>query len=332
MGYREDMARSRALERSMVNTSADPLELGFGASFSMAAEQFKAENLTTSEDRAVERFYGERNDELDLMIAAGDIPEDIAHQHRREVGVNGINGMPRYEQDYHALAAWANDNVGTSFDTDDTEMRQIMASERRERERRLANGDAIGEFAGNAWGSLHDPVVLAATVATAPVTYGTGGSMASLVLRAALVEGAIGMATEVPIQLDVMEFKERIDSPYTVDDAISNVLAAGAGSAVFGGALAGLGRAITARLPGAPSDVAAEEAVETAVRTELDLNRPEVPRFEPPEQVADEFADYADLQAPDGRSFGEVSAEIDAIEDAFDTKLNAFLACMEAPA
>lgn len=336
MGYRESQRRSRELERSMVLEGDDPLEIGFTKSFTLAAEQFVAENTTRSEDRAVERFYGERNAELDLMIEAGEIPQDIAREYRESAGYNRINGMPKYEPAYHALAGWANENLSTEFDVDDTEMRQVMAAEREQRERRLARGSALGEFAGNAWGSLQDPAVLAATVATLPVTYGTGGSLGSLVLRAALTEGVIGMATEAPIQLDVMDFKKRIDSPYTVDDAIENVLAAGAGAAVLGGAGAGIGRFIEARLRGAPDDVTPDEALAAAVRTELETNRPEVPRFDPPEdvqgqgEVADEFAEYLDLSAGDeGRTFGDMLPEIDAEEAAFDEKLQKFLGCME---
>ncbi len=327
--YREAVERARAMEQAHTLPDDDPLGLGFTQSFSMAAEGFIAENLTTSEDKAVERFFGERNTELNRMMEAGDIPGDVAELNRREAGFNPINGMPRYEPDYHALAQWSNDNLNTFFDTDDTEMRQVMAGERRERDRRLANGNAAGEFAGGMWASLHDPAVLAATVATFPLTYGAGGSVTSLILRTALSEGLVGMAAEVPIQLDVMDFKQRIDSPYTMEDALTNILAAGAGSAVLSGVGAGIGRMVDVHFRGAPEGVDPGEAFETVIREELGINRPDIPRFEPPEIDGDEFARYRDIDA-DGRPLGEYLDEVDALEDQFDERLQAFVACMES--
>lgn len=318
------------MEQSQTLPTAEPLELGFSDSFSLAAEGFIAENLSTSEDKAVQRFFGERDQELDSMIINGDIPEPIQEQFRNVEGFNQINGLPQYKPDYHALAGWANDNLGTGFDIDDNEMRQVMASERRERERRLANGSGLGEFAGNMWGSLHDPVILAATAATFPITYGAGGSVTSLVLRTALTEGMIGMASEVPIQLDVMDFKERIDSPYTIEDAIQNVLAAGAGSAVLSGAGAALARTLELRLktsPDMPENLTPEEAFETVVREELHTNRPDVPRYQAPDMDSDEFAQFQDLDI-EGRKFSDWAADIDAEEDALDQKITGFIACV----
>ncbi len=324
------------MEQSQTLPTAEPLELGFLESFSLAAEGFIAENLSTSDDKAVQRFFGERNAELDGMINAGEIPGPIQEQFRNVEEINQINGLPRYKADYHGLAGWANENLGTGFDTDDTEMRQVMGSERRDREHRLANSSGLGEFAGNMWGSLHDPALLAATAATFPITYGAGGSVTSLVLRTALTEGLIGMASEVPIQLDVMDFKERIDSPYTVEDAIQNVLAAGAGSAVLAGAGAALGRTLELRFKGSldiPADVTPAEAFETVVREELHTNRPDIPRFEAPTQrgdlQADEFASFNEVEI-EGRRFADLAADIDAEEDALDQKISGFIACVMA--
>lgn len=330
--YRENVERARAMEQVQTLPSDDPLEMGVADSFSMAAQQFMAENLTTSNDKAVQRFFGERDTELTRMMNTGEIPPDVVNLYRKVVGYSESDSAPRYKSDYHGLAQWSNDNLATSFDTDDTEMRQVMAGERRERQRRLANGSAAGEFAGNMWAAMHDPVVLGATVATFPISYGAGGSVTSLILRTAITEGAIGMATEVPIQLDVMDFKERIDSPYTVDDAIANVLAAGAGAAVLSGVGAGIGRLVDIRFRSAPEDVDPSEAFETVIREELSTNRPDVPRFQAPEihaADADEFAPYRDIDV-DGRPLGEHLDEVDVLEDQFDERLQAFVACMES--
>ncbi|PLW82238.1 hypothetical protein CWI75_10695 [Kineobactrum sediminis] len=246
MSFRENQAAINRRRDLMTDQTDDPLELGFGASVSTAFEQFRAEDVTNSESRAVERFQGIRNRSIDSMVEAGEIPAEVVDEHTRAVGMNQINGMTQTELDYHGLAAWANENTGAEFEADDAEMIRTMRWERNQRQRALANGNMAGELIGTMGAALTDPVLLGATLVTLP--FGPGslpatGVLRSVVARAALVEGMVGVATEIPIQEAVEDFKYRIDSPFTFEDKVRNILTAGAASAALGGTvqLAALG-------------------------------------------------------------------------------------------
>lgn len=240
MGYRESRAAINRRLDLKTDQTADPMALGLIQSAGVALEQFRAEDTTNSQSRAVERFHGARNAELDRMIDSGEIPQAIVEENTKQVDIQGRALRPVYRHDYHALAAWANENAETQFDADDEEMIQTMRAEREHRQRLLANGNALGEFAGNMGGAMTDPLLLGITLATLPLgpaAIPARAGLQSVVLRTALMEGLIGIATEVPIQAGVLEFKHRIDSPYTLSDAVTNILLAGGGGFVLGGAI-----------------------------------------------------------------------------------------------
>jgi hypothetical protein len=246
MSFRENQAAINRRRQLMTDQTDDPLALGFGASVSTAFEQFRAEDMTNSESRAVERFYGARNHTLDRMAEEGEIPPEVLEEHTKAVGMNRITGLVKTELDYHALAAWTNENAGTEFEADDAEMVRTMRWERNQRQRALSNGNMAGELLGTMGAALTDPVLLGVTLVTLPLgpeALPAAGFLRSVVARSALVEGMVGIATEIPIQEQVEDFKYRIDSPFTFEDKVRNILTAGAGSAVLGGTvqLAALG-------------------------------------------------------------------------------------------
>ena len=71
--------------------------------------------------------------------------------------------------------------------------------------------------------TMGDPLVLA--------TIPFGASSAAGIIRTALVEGGINMASEALIQPFVYRYKQTLGSPYSVGEAVKNVAAAGAGGA-----------------------------------------------------------------------------------------------------
>jgi hypothetical protein len=240
MGYRESRAAITRRLDLKTDTTPDPMALGLIQSAGVALEQFRAEDTTNSQSRAVERFHGTRNAEIDRMIDSGEIPQAIVEENTKQVDIQGRALRPVYRHDYHALAAWANENAETQFDADDEEMIQTMRAEREHRQRLLANGNALGEFAGNMGGAMTDPLLLGITLATLPLgpaAIPARAGLQSVVLRTALMEGLIGIATEIPIQAEVSDFKHRIDSPFTLSDAVTNILFAGGGGFVLGGAI-----------------------------------------------------------------------------------------------
>lgn len=360
MSFRENQAAQNRRRQVMIDQTDDPLALGFGASVATAFEQFRAEDTTNSESRAVQRFLGARNSTIDQMVADGEIPEDVVDANRSVVGMNQITGMNRTELNYHALAAWANENTGSEFETDDAEMIRTMAWERRTRQRQLANGNMLGEVVGTMAGAMTDPVLLAMTAVTLPLgpeAIPAAGFLRSVVARTALMEGMVGIASEIPIQQDVAEFKHRIDSPYTFEDAVRNVLTTGAGSAVLGGTVAlaaqgasryllkrspnefveaastSPGNADTDRLVAELSELPGDSDVDTVgahldrmLDTEQRLNQPQVPKIEPiaPEEAVDGWqpADPREWDLEVETESGEVRTLRD-LEAEYETQLRA---------
>lgn len=139
----------------------------------------------------------------------------------------------------------------------------------------LNRGSGFAAFAGQALGTLTDPLVLA----TAPIGIeaGVGKTALGTIGRTALAEGAVGAVTEIPIQAQVAAFKRDIESPWSFADSAVNVLAAGVGGGVLGGGIAagrvGYKKALEKYRawkgkPGAaptPEMDAAEDALEQAV-------------------------------------------------------------------
>ena len=97
----------------------------------------------------------------------------------------------------------------------------------------------IGSFIGSTAALLSDPYNLTATLATAPFTGGTGGTLLSTVGRAALVEGAVNAGVEAAQQVDVYKYQQKLGNEYTKTDAAIAVGMAGLGGA--GLAAAGIG-------------------------------------------------------------------------------------------
>jgi hypothetical protein len=228
-------AMNRRLDAKTDRTN-DPLEMSMGLTASTAFSLFRSEDLSNSEDIMVKEFFGKRDRAIDQMIDDGEIPAAVVNETRREVGMNSINGMPYYENDYHALAKWSNENTDSEFDDDDEKFKDYTRVLREDRQRLLTNGSLVGELAGNMGAAMTDPVLLSTIVATVPSSIpAAGASFATTVARSALVEGLIGMAVEAPLQVRVAEYKHRIDSPYTFEDAIQNILIAGGAGAVLSG-------------------------------------------------------------------------------------------------
>jgi hypothetical protein len=102
----------------------------------------------------------------------------------------------------------------------------------------IERGGGAAAFIGAAGATFTDPLILL----TAPLGLGelaAGRGILATMGRTALSEGAVALATEIPIQAQVAAFKREIQSPWTFKDSAMNVLAAGVGGAVLGGAIAG---------------------------------------------------------------------------------------------
>lgn len=183
----------------------------------------------------------------------------------------------------------------------------------------VSTGSATGGFLGTMAGAVTDPINAASMFFGAPVAAG--------VLRTALTEAAIGLASESAIQGLTFDDKQRIDPSYSASDAFTEIAAAGAGGAVLGGgikALAGLWqRAKTGQWPSHVRDTAnvvsreaavpnsrfersvrGEAAYQSAVSKSIDDLMASRPVELPPEAFAQANARPGRVYDADGNSIG----------------------------
>ncbi|TBY41587.1 hypothetical protein [Rhizobium leguminosarum] len=91
---------------------------------------------------------------------------------------------------------------------------------------------AIGGVVGTIAGAITDPVNL--------LTSAFGASASAGILRTALTEAVVNAASESIVQGATFERKSRLDPSFGVDDALSEIAAAGAGGAILGAGFKGL--------------------------------------------------------------------------------------------
>lgn len=101
-------------------------------------------------------------------------------------------------------------------------------------------------FAGTTAAAMTDPLNVTATLLTAPITAGTGGTLLSVIGRTALIEGGINMAVEAENQFDVYKYNKELGNDYTLGDAVTAVFGAGAGGAILSSAAVG-GKALLSK-------------------------------------------------------------------------------------
>ena len=251
---------------------------GFRDRFRQAYDSFAAESQTVSRDDAFMRAYDEQvtlADNLGVKLKnpynTDDVPALYARQDMRRAW------QKEQERTFlSSLEDLAKKYPDAGFKTQD----QIMASIQEEA-RELRDADAlggknstgsgdIGAALGVMAGAVSDPVVLL-TLPFGGIQRGTGAGIkatAERILRTASIEAGIGAGAETLIQPGVYQYKKEIESPYTINDAAINVLAAGAGGAFFGGVFqsgAELLRAYRANKPARPAtseERAAEKVLE----------------------------------------------------------------------
>ena len=123
------------------------------------------------------------------------------------------------------------------------EERADFLAERRERNQDvIERGSGVAQFVGMAGAFMLDPI----NIATLPLGFvGTAGRGLSVIGKALTVgrnEAMIATAAEIGIQPFVYAHKHKIDSPYSMYDAATNIAAAAAGAGILGtftGGLAG---------------------------------------------------------------------------------------------
>lgn len=240
---------------SMEPFTDDDAPSAFTETVAAAFALTRREELSDSSARA----FRKKNDERAAVIGklGGDenaarmyaqIPEGIVAQWRQAeqngtlerdanwIGMNGPDGfMPKAYQLVRDFERRYPDQV-----KDDAvlleEFKAEAAKLRAGEQDTLQRGGGFPAFVGSAGAVFTDPLVLATIPLGAP-EIGAGRSLISVFGRTALTEGAIAAATEIPIQLQVAQFKQELEAPWTWKDSAMNVLAAGVGGGLIGGAI-----------------------------------------------------------------------------------------------
>lgn len=113
------------------------------------------------------------------------------------------------------------------------------ASELRPREQdTMQRGSGLASFLGQGGAIMTDPLVLA-TLPLGGWEGVAGRGILATAGRTAAIEGGIAVATEIPIQAQVLRFKRDLEAPWTFKDSAMNVLSAGLGGAAIGGVVGG---------------------------------------------------------------------------------------------
>lgn len=196
---------------------------GFAESFMQELGLFWRENLSTSRSVALSNAGLERTRKI--REVAGD---------KAFIRALTLSGDPATTAMIEEIAA-KHDNIKTDAGLM-AEIKERNAALRKERDAALEHqttGGSIGSFLGVAAGAMSDPLNL--------LTLPLGASWATGILKTALIEAGINMATEAAIQPAIYRYKKELESPYNVRDVLMNVAGAGVGAAVLtGGVKAGV--------------------------------------------------------------------------------------------
>ena len=122
------------------------------------------------------------------------------------------------------------------------EQKNKMLSDRREYYTDvMRRSDSVsGNLLGSMTGFMTDPVNIATMAVGTPFAVAKGVGVLSKVMYGGAGAAVINVTTEAMIQPFVLDYKLDIDSPYGVDDAITNIAMAAGGGFVLGGAFGGI--------------------------------------------------------------------------------------------
>ena len=196
---------------------------GFGETYSAKFGLIKDEAWSVSSFFNNEGFY-ERADQVENIINTGD--KDYSQYQK--------NG--RFDYNKFALETGLVKTDEKLFN----EKVAKLAKLREQRQEIIDRGSYWGDIAGSFAGYASDPLI----IGTLPfgMVSGTvkGASILSNMARGFATQATVGLATEVPIQLSVYDYKKQIQSPYSKEEAYTAIASATLFSGLFGGGANGI--------------------------------------------------------------------------------------------
>lgn len=217
---------------------AAALPTGFLENFSATAAHQIQEGLSISELQNYNQKVAIRNEAIKKTVAnltANFDPADLLKP--GTLSTTAELARKSYNDQLSALSA-----RHPEIKTDPDILKEIIEDSRRIREKsESVSSNAnfagkIGSFAGAMAASFADPLVLASIP--------FGASASASILRTALIEAGINMASEAAIQPFVYRYKQTLGSPYDLGEALTSVAAAGAGGAILGGGMRAVGKGV----------------------------------------------------------------------------------------
>jgi hypothetical protein len=233
-------------EQSLIDASRTPVTrppAGFFEAFNATYEATKQEDLSTSESLNVGNKRAERR-KLIQELAGEDIgslegqavPQMWMSPEARTA--YGHEAVKKYQQKITELASRY-----PEIKSDEDLLKEIVEDSRKVREKTgkvLENttfSGKVGSFSGAMAATIQDPLVLGSML--------FGASTSAGILRTALTEAGIGAASEALIQPFVYRYKQKLGSPYSLEEAATRVAAAGVGSGVLAGGIKATSRGIS---------------------------------------------------------------------------------------
>ena len=117
---------------------------------------------------------------------------------------------------------------------------ELLAKRRNERADVMERGSGFAQFFGMATGYMLDPITIATLpIATAGVSLKSMGVLASA-MTVGKREAGLALASELAIQPLVYKHKHDIDSPYSTEEALTNIAMAATGAGALGAFTGGL--------------------------------------------------------------------------------------------
>jgi len=294
-------------QRSIMQMMPQPEELQPEATFGevyTAAFRHGADEFMSISGGLNREGYRQRQREVRRLIDEGQITD--IDDYTDQMG----------ELDYFVLSQ--------SFDTIKSdeqlteERNSFLAEERKKNEEVMERGSGLAQFLGYASAFVIDPI----NIATLPVsTAVTGARSLSWLARGLAVgkrEAALSVATELAIQPLVYEHKKNIDSPYSWQDAVSNIGIAAIGSYGLGfvtGGLAGYFKAVRQKTEPFIDPIQDDMALRSLDDLADYVQKTEAMRYMPAKILDDEYGkyiskEYADLTKLKSQTKRELQREI----------------------
>lgn len=195
------------------------------------------EGLSTSESRLL---TPQLDEQLNLMK---EITGEYPGGYLKAVSLHGFSRDYKERmltENNDLLLSLQKANPDAGFKTLDEILTETRAETRVARERATrammqAEGVSnLGMITGTMRAIFEDPLIIGSMVASAVFTKGAGATAISRAIGTAKTEAAIGVISEAMIQPSVYSWKKRIDSPYSIQEAATNILIAGGFAGVLG--------------------------------------------------------------------------------------------------